>query len=238
MKKQYELVNLLLKQQPLTAQQIADYLNVSPRTIKTYIKRINESFNETIISSSRKGYSIKQEKAESIFNQFKLEGDNSGHINKLSQILLAEDKTFNIYDLSEQLYYSESTIRKDLSKLKDYFKKFHLILKINGDEIEVSGSETNKKKVISDLLYKELGINFLNLDYLQQCFDEVDIVSLNKIISDEIKISHLFINNYSLIDLTFHLAITIDRLLKGNISSDASNNTSYANSTLEYSIVI
>lgn len=232
MEKQYEIINLLLKQQPLTAQQIADHLGVSPRTIKTYVKRINEdSDNDAVIVSSRKGYSINQTKAVKMFNDHKMNEDSSNRINELSKILLTEDKVFDIYDISEQLHYSESTIRKDLSNLKKYFQKFHITLNIRGDKIVISGSEINKRKIISDLLYKESNINFVNLEYLQENFNEVDIVDLNKTISNEIKISHLFINDYSLTNLTLHLAITIDRLLNGNISS---NHSSKANSTLEY----
>ena len=49
---------------------MANALNVSPRSVKSYITEINDTLPDTV-TSSRKGYVIDKEKAEELLNESK-----------------------------------------------------------------------------------------------------------------------------------------------------------------------
>ena len=61
---QIQLIKILQNSDaPITSSTLANALNMSPRSIKSYINEINEMLPETI-ASSRKGYVIDMKKAE------------------------------------------------------------------------------------------------------------------------------------------------------------------------------
>lgn len=49
--KKEKLIQMLLKEQPLTSSVLSNQLDVSIRTVKNYIYQINDEYPETIISS-------------------------------------------------------------------------------------------------------------------------------------------------------------------------------------------
>ena len=67
-----QLIRILKQSEaPITSSSLANVLNVSPRSVKSYITEINETLPGTI-SSSRKGYVIDKENAESFINILKI----------------------------------------------------------------------------------------------------------------------------------------------------------------------
>ena len=58
-RKQLDLIQLIIEQnKPVTGSEIAAVLDISPRTVKNYIKEINDTYDKNIIISSRNGYEI------------------------------------------------------------------------------------------------------------------------------------------------------------------------------------
>lgn len=206
----------LLNNHNLKSQELADRLGVSSRTIKNYVKQINQ-LHPNAISSSRNGYLLSDISFAKKYLENNRSGDTkSNRLNTISNILINTSNDINIYDLADNLYYSETTIRNDLRKLKTYFKQFDIDLIVSGDYVGITGDEVNKRKVISDLIYKESNDNFLNLNYIQKNFSTIDISQLNVIVTNEIEKQETFINDYYRINLILHLAIIIDRIQKGN----------------------
>lgn len=206
----------LLNNHNLKSQELANRLGVSSRTIKNYVKQINQLHPNTI-SSSRNGYLLSDIPfAKKYLENNYSENTKSNRLNTISNILINSPEKINIYDLADKLYYSETTIRNDLRKLKTYFKQFDIELIVTGDYVEICGYEVNKRKVISDLIYKESNDNFLNLAYIQKIFSSIDISLLNSIVLREIEKQETFINDYYRINLILHLAIIIDRIQNGN----------------------
>ena len=68
---QIQLINILKEARTAkTSSSLANALNISPRSVKTYINEINEMLPGTI-SSSRSGYVIDAEKADALLNDTK-----------------------------------------------------------------------------------------------------------------------------------------------------------------------
>lgn len=222
MNKKEKLIQMLLKEQPLTSSVLSNQLDVSIRTVKSYIYQINDEYPETI-SSSRLGYSINKDHAYDVLRDLLSEEKGIPQTSKerivflLNKLLKShQDDLFNIYDISDELYISPSTIRNELKRVKRKLNKYDIELILKGDSFKIDGLEKNKRKMLSSILYEESDIHFLNLDTLQQSFRNINIDLIKSIILSEFQKYHYFINDYSLSNLVLHLALSIERIRDDN----------------------
>lgn len=220
--KKEKLIQMLLKEQPLTSSVLSNQLDVSIRTVKNYIYQINDEYPETI-SSSRLGYSINKDHAYDVLRDLLSEEKGIPQTSKerivflLNKLLKShQDDLFNIYDISDEIYISPSTIRNELKRVKRKLNKYDIELILKGDSFKIDGLEKNKRKMLSSILYEESDIHFLNLDTLQQSFRNINIDLIKSIILSEFQKYHYFINDYSLSNLVLHLALSIERIRDDN----------------------
>lgn len=224
MKKEIMLIQCLLKQEPLTAKTLAKKINVSTRSINNYIARINNT-NEGMISSSHDGYRINERKAYEMINSLSEgkripQSSNERVIYIINELIKGNNnQELNIYDISEDIFVSTSTIKNDLKKVKKELRKNDLDLYIKGDFIKVIGTEKNKRKMLSSILYEENHMNLINLETIQQSFQDINIYVIKNIISSLFEKYHFFINDYSLSNLVLHIALSIERIQE-NIYDD------------------
>ena len=150
-----QLVKALLESGS-NATALAEKLNVSSRSIKTYVKEINSEYENAILSS-RNGYEIQKETGikilESLTND--LPQTSNERVYYIITKLLNHSYTLpiNVYDLCDELYISSSTIKNDLLKVKRKLSKFDLQLVTKGDFISAEGLEKNKRHLLSSILY-------------------------------------------------------------------------------------
>ena len=222
MNKKEKLIQMLLKKQPLTSSILANQLKVSVRTVKNYIYQINKDYPGTI-SSSHLGYSINKDYAYDVLRdllgeQKEIPQSSKERIVYLLNILLKshQDEEFNVYDISEELYVSTSTIRNELKQVKRKLNKYDLELNSKGDYFKIEGIEKNKRKMLSAILYEESDIHFINLDTLQQSFENINIDLIKSIILQTFQECQYFVNDYSLSNLVLHLALSIERIRDDN----------------------
>lgn len=220
--KNEKLIRLLLEAQPSTAQTLAERMEVSIRSIKNYVKEINLE-EEGTITSSREGYRIDLTKAKQLLDEH---DDNVPQTSKdrviyiLNQLLNHHNnEAVNLYDLSDELYVSMSTLKNELQKVKRRLAKYDLELISHGDDVSINGLEKNKRKMLSTILYDESNVNFVNLQSLQKAFLDIDIEFIKHTILQIFDDYHYFINDYSLINLVLHITIAIDRIRNQNINT-------------------
>lgn len=220
--KNEKLIRLLLEAQPSTAQTLAERMEVSIRSIKNYVKEINLE-EEGTITSSREGYRIDLTKAKQLLDEH---DDNVPQTSKdrviyiLNQLLNHHNnEAVNLYDLSDELYVSMSTLKNELQKVKRRLAKYDLELISHGDDVSINGLEKNKRKMLSTILYDESNVNFVNLQSLQNAFLDIDIEFIKHTILQIFDDYHYFINDYSLINLVLHITIAIDRIRNQNINT-------------------
>src|SRR5690554_2560409 len=222
--KNLELIKLLMVK-PSNAKRLAEMLDVSIRSIKNYVKEINDEYKD-LIHSSVKGYSIDQYAAFEI-----LKNETNGIPQSSSERIFfiiakllnsTEHPHLNVYDLCEEIYISLSTLKKDLINVKNRIEKHDLTLITNGDYITIDGLEKNKRKLLSSILYEESSVNFISYESLQKAFAYIDINFIKETVTSVFDKHQYFINDYSLINLVLHIAIAIDRI-NNQLSDKASN---------------
>lgn len=205
----------------VTASSLAANMDVSTRSIKSYIQEIN-SFYPDAIESSREGYRIDKQAARRILEE------SGTHIPQSSQerivyiinSLIKSDTSVNTYDLCDEMYVSYSTIKNDLQAVKSRLRKYDLQLNNNHDNLTVSGLEKNKRRLLSSILYDESNVNFVNLETIQNIFPEIEIELIKDSLLEIFDRFHYFVNDYSLINLVLHITIAIDRIRNRNVNTE------------------
>lgn len=224
--KHIELLKIMLHENNwVTAGFLARKMNVSVRSIKNYISEINQ-FECDIIESSHLGYHASNEKAHTLL------GDNSmffpqtpeERVYYIIKKLIISREEVNIYDLSDEIYVSYATIKSDLIKIKKKLNDFDIFLKFSNDNLILEGTEKNKRKLMSAILYEESNDSFLNISAIQEAFPQFDAAYIKDSIIRIFNKYHYFINDYSLSNLILHIAISLDRILNNHtISVDTKN---------------
>ncbi len=222
--REFTLLRLLAQQtKPLTSRSLAAQLDVSVRTVKTYVQRINREAPGVVISGQQ-GYRCDPEAVRALLEQGHTPGDtpqtNEERTVYVLHRLLASDSV-DIFDLCEQLFVSYSTIKGVVSAIRGKLSPFHLGLKLENNHLQITGRERDKRRLVSDLLYNEATVNFLDLKTVQQAFPQIDIAYIEACVRSVLGASHCFANDYSMINLVLHVAITIDRIQGGRTVSAA-----------------
>ncbi len=201
---------------PITSSSLANALNMSPRSIKSYINEINETLPGTI-SSSRKGYLIDKEKAQELLEESKsiIPQTKDERVNYIINALIKRGLV-NTYDFCDELFVSYSTLKNDLVSVRRILSDANLDLVNSADVLIINGLEKNKRKLLSSLLYSESHNNFVNYQKMSESFAGIDVVFIKDTILNSFEEYHYFINDYSLENLVLHATITIDRIRNGH----------------------
>lgn len=213
---------LLEKDSWVTASSLSDHLMISVRTVKTYIRELNESCSGVIHSSSR-GYLIDSKLAAKVLQESK-SGIPQTARERAAYIInrvVKNQEPVSIYDLCDELFISTTTLRSVLPRIHKKLEAFQLTLSISSDMLSIGGLEKNKRKLLSSLLYNESNENFVNLETIQRTFLDIDIAYIRNSILDILNEYQYFINDYSLINLVLHVAIAVDRIQNHHMENEA-----------------
>lgn len=217
-RKQEELINYLYTHnEKVTANILSKALNLSIRTIKSYIAELNMNY-PSLISSSNRGYVIDKVKANSLL-QYKddiPQDYESRCIYIIKKTLLEKQDYIDIFDLCEELFISYSTLKKDIYKMNTSFANFKITFSSENNKLHVGGSEQNKRKLISHVMSEEVSGNFLNLTLLQESFPDYDLDDACTLIKDICKQHHYYLNNFSCVNFILHVTIMVSRINHGN----------------------
>lgn len=217
-RKQEKLINYLYTHnEKVTANILSKALNLSIRTIKSYIAELNMNY-PSLISSSNRGYVIDKVKANSLL-QYKddiPQDYESRCIYIIKKTLLEKQDYIDIFDLCEELFISYSTLKKDIYKMNTSFANFKITFSSENNKLHVGGSEQNKRKLISHVMSEEVSGNFLNLTLLQESFPDYDLDDACTLIKDICKQHHYYLNDFSCVNFILHVTIMVSRINHGN----------------------
>lgn len=221
MKKQHvELINYLCNHKnPITSKELSNALNVSIRSIKNYVNSLNILANEQMIVSSNNGYTIHKIIAAKLLENEETQipqtsEERSFYI--IKQLLVMHSSHLDLFELCDLLFVSYSTLKNDISKMNKGFSNFHVEFVIENDTIRILGSEKNKRKLVSYVIYEETNNRFMNSDIIKESFDTLPIDRINLTIHSIFEKYNYYINEFANINLLLHFAIIIDRIKDGN----------------------
>ncbi|MFV0394107.1 MAG: BglG family transcription antiterminator [Coprobacillaceae bacterium] len=215
-RKYEKLIHILLEQdQSISAATLSSYMQVSVRSIKTYVHDINVLYPQCIISNTD-GYYINKNIATSLLKENLSNVPQTSKERVVCIINQLIQSPIDAYQLSDNLFVSMSTLKNDITKARRMVNRYDLLLVNKNDVLSIEGLEINKRKLVSSILYKESNVNFVNLDAIQNSFKDIDIFYIKDVIIDVFNENYYFINDYSLTNLVLHITIAVDRIKNNN----------------------
>lgn len=213
--KQDYLLRLLLQQDtPVSSRILAEKMGVSIRTVKNYIYQLNRLGSVPVIHSSNLGYTIVPEEAAKLLatpqNENVLPQTFKERSFFIIKQILMEHQQLNIFDLSDELFVSYSTIKSDLARMNKAYEKYHVKFVLKQDEIQIIGEEKEKRRLISYIIFEEVPHKFIDKQILEATFDKADIEKLSTIIHNIMHESNYHLNDFSFVNLMLHLLILLD----------------------------
>lgn len=211
--RQNEIIKLLNQYHILSADKIAKMLNVSTKTIRNEIHKINSSLNlNYIISQKGTGYLINE--------QIQLEKEYASEQNIQHLILkkILNHDFYNFYELADELFISESNLQRHIKRVNEIIQKRNSSIKIcrQQNQLYLNGTETEKRQITTYFLMNELNQYNFNLSMYQSLFLRIDILELQKIITEFNNAHHLNIRYVEIISLVIHVALMLERVIRGN----------------------
>ena len=214
--KELALVKILINEDdPISSKRLASKLNVSSRSIRNYVKHLNNFSERDVIISTTNGYigikrSLQKLLEESSFNPVPQTPDE--RVKYILKKLLFNHDELNIFDLSSELYVSESTIKKDITRINKEYSNEDLNFFIDVDMLKVSGKEKQLRKVMSKFILEQSTSNYLELQKIQENFRYINISKLYQTLNEIFNSEDFYVNEFSKINMLLHIAILIDRV--------------------------
>lgn len=239
-KKHIDMLHYLLSHTTATSKELAAALSISTRSIKNYVNEINLLSFEKVILSSKQGYRIQKESAKQLLATQEEELPQTSEqriFYIIKQIMLAHSSHLDIFALCDTLYVSYSTIKSDIAKMNKAFANFHIHFTCENDILKIHGSEKNKRKLVSYIMYEETDQQFMDAGIIMDSFSDLSIDLVSNIIRSTFQKYNYYINDFSFVNLLLHFAIIIDRLKEGNFV-DSENEDFSIESETEQALVL
>lgn len=218
-KKQRALVEYLLRQDhPVTAKELADFLNFSVRTVKSYISGINHDAKRSFILSSHKGYEANTTEAERYLRRHKKQIGNipqnyeerASYINR--KFLTYHTDRLELYALADELRYSVETIRGDFQKMNRSFAGLGVSYELHGDYAVLCAGEQSLRKLARYTFLNEVPGQMIGYHDIREAFSDVNVDTIKLLLEQALRDHDFYVNDFGMLNLVIHLCIIVRRL--------------------------
>lgn len=226
-----DILNLILNTEDyITGNQLAKLCNVTLRTIRRDIKKINETLNEydaKITSNLKKGYFLNKKSKDILKKnnlirkvldyEYIIEVPNSPLDRQMYILLKLTAKNYiSLEELEKTLYVSEATINNDVILINKWLKnnlKLRISYSLNRG-FTLKANEIEKRNIISWVLALRLNISSV-LKYWNYLFDDEAIISkaraIYQLVNTETKKYGYFLSGHSVQLLCYEILVAINR---------------------------
>lgn len=223
------LVLLYSKKRKFTANELANALYVSPRTIKTDIKRVMQELEEkktgcTINTKTGQGIWITyDDNGKKYLEDLLMNGDNLSFVVPetrkyyVALKLLDTEGYISMESIAESLYVSRGTIVSCINELTPVFEKMKVTLEKKVKYGLCLIGEEEQLRIASAYVLRKLVSNQENhiSSKLQPFFEGIDLEKLDDIIQEAGKKLKFILADVSYSELVIQLAIIIKRIKEG-----------------------
>ena len=187
---------------------LANMLGISERTVRNYVREINED-GQAVILSSRDGYRLK----DSNYNLTETPTENEARVWRVLSDLLTSKVGINAFDEADELYVSASTITNTIiPQIKSLVREYSLRVESQKYQFFLRGSELNKRRLIGSIANNNSYGFFNTRDALEQLFPNQDIPGIMQKLYGLCQEARLYLNDFAMNNLLIHLLVILIRL--------------------------
>lgn len=213
-KREIELIRLLGKaDRPLRLDAVAASLNVSEKTIRRDLRRLNHALKDTECSivlqkgaCSLQGPS-RERLASLLEARLDIPETQSERVCWLAGFFLMNE-TASVPDLAARLYVSESTIKNDIHLVKEDLDGFGLSLVRFGQGLRLEGGEEQIRSCLLHLIRSGKISPDFGLQAMQQR-------RIHELVEDALDAENLALSEAGIANLFLHVQVALFRLQKG-----------------------
>lgn len=255
-KREYEVLDILLKYNQITITQISKQMKLSNKTISKSLDKIEDFLKGSELSLIRKpkiGISILGDKKKgyqllNLRTAADVPNTKEERVQYLCFDILANEGYFTLAELSESLFVSKTTLEKDIVQVYEIFAHFHVVVeKIPGKGSFLNIMEYERRKLALDLIYYFWGQNwqiinqdgqFLHLiegvPLFAQSFVNIEYLKqINILLQQFITKNQLKMSDLNYQSLLLHLLIAVER-----IKSNQLIDKKYADNKAQHPMII
>lgn len=255
-KREYEVLDILLKYNQITITQISKQMKLSNKTISKSLDKIEDFLKGSELSLIRKpkiGISILGDKKKgyqllNLRTAADVPNTKEERVQYLCFDILANEGYFTLAELSESLFVSKTTLEKDIVQVYEIFAHFHVAVeKIPGKGSFLNIMEYERRKLALDLIYYFWGQNwqiinqdgqFLHLiegvPLFAQSFVNIEYLKqINILLQQFITKNQLKMSDLNYQSLLLHLLIAVER-----IKSNQLIDKKYADNKAQHPMII
>ncbi|WP_081167703.1 BglG family transcription antiterminator [Lactococcus garvieae] len=208
MKKKEILLKYLKKnknQNFISSTELSKMLDVTDRSIRYYVKQLNEE-TPKIIETSREGYKYN---AQQDLDETGDGSINSRRFSILQTLLKNGEAGVNLFDLAEKLWVSEATIRQDIAILQKMIQNEGLHIRQHDFSYYLKGNYDEKRQLIMRLI-RQQGANTHSLEEeMQKFLGEIPLSEVAEACASIFKRYRFYTNNYFFQNFILHLIIAL-----------------------------
>ena len=183
------LAALLNQKDSVSAQHLADSLNLSISQVRYSIKKIQAclAFNDIEIQQKQNEgifIDISDQKRQELLSLLQTNPEEFGTLSQkervqlLLQIILTSGKDLTPAAIRENTEISYTSFYRDIEKVRNWLNSFMLALAAQRNEpFHLTGEELKKREAIQEILFQNLGQDFL----IQACILPVEDIDLNEV---------------------------------------------------------
>ncbi len=212
--KKRDLLLEILKKSPekvFSATELSRLLGVTDRSIRYYVRQINDNIPDLIVTN-RAGYQLQQQLSEAASaNEESVEGRRFSILRQF----LKNENGVNLFDLSEELWISESTVRADMTALQALAQRHELKIEQHNFTYFLVGSREAKRNLMMYLIRRQ-SVDLAALENEMQKF--LGEISLSELIKNCQRIfdnENFKANSYFFENFILHLIIAINSGIEG-----------------------
>ncbi|WP_245732780.1 BglG family transcription antiterminator [Salinibacillus kushneri] len=225
------LRELLASQSALSGNYLANINQVSSRTIRDDIKKMNDllsSHRAKISSVMGQGYKlniqdnkeffqfIEEELNEDAFDKHSIPKSPEERVAFLIKRLLLSEGYIKLEDLADEIYVSKSTIQNDLKAVKNRLARFDITWEARPNYgLKIRGTELKLRFCMSEYLIDHTDeANELHEIY-DSAFSQKILDTILKIILKKLNNHHITLSDIAIHNLLIHIAIAYKRIHSG-----------------------
>lgn len=216
----------------ISAKTLADSLGVTDRTIRHYVKSVNDRY-PNLVESSRQGYRLRKNTAKTVNNP-----EYGNHIDNrrfyiLRRLIKSSDRGLDLFDLADTLYVSDATIRSDMANLNRLVTKHGLQVIQQNNRYVLKGDEKSRRKLMMDLIDISKPTKVSLEEEVQRFLGDISLQTLMQLSRKSFEKYGIHPNTYFFKNFILHLAIAVDRaadheqLEQSSLSNDNRNSVSF-----------